>query len=246
MLTAVSAKVDRNASVPLYLQVKNHLLEEIQTGRWKEDELVPTDNELCERYQVSKITVREAMKILANEGILERIQGKGTFIRKTKYEPHLSRLFSFTKWARQNGLEPSTRVIKIESVAAKADLGHELGIRSGTEITRIERLRLGDNEPLCFEEINIAAETCRDIHLKDMVSRPFNDILEEDYGYSLARSAVSIEPGKADAYEGKLLRMKKADLALIIKTKVLSMDSRAVYVVRCVYRGDKVKFLVEL
>lgn len=93
MLTAVSAKVDRNASVPLYLQVKNHLLEEIQTGRWKEDELVPTDNELCERYQVSKITVREAMKILANEGILERIQGKGTFIRKTKYEPHLSRSF---------------------------------------------------------------------------------------------------------------------------------------------------------
>ena len=143
MPTAVSAKVDRNASVPLYLQVKNHLLEEIQTGRWKEDDLVPTDNELCERYQVSKITVREAMKILANEGILERIQGKGTFIRKTKYEPRLSRLFSFTKWARQNGLEPSTRVIKIESVAAQADLGHELGIRSGTEITRIERLRLG-------------------------------------------------------------------------------------------------------
>lgn len=242
----MSIKVDRNASVPLYLQVKNHLLAEIQSGKWKKDELVPTDNELCERYQVSKITVRGAMRILANEGILERIQGKGTFLRRTKYEPHLRRLFSFTKWARQNGLEPSTRVIKIETVLAQADFGHKLGIKTGTEVTKIERLRLGDNEPLCFEEINIAAKTCPDIHLTDMVARPFNDILEEVYGIALGRSAVSIEPGKTNPYEGKLLRMKKADLALIIKTKVLTLDSRVAYIVRCVYRGDKVKFIVEL
>jgi GntR family transcriptional regulator len=226
--------------------VKNHLLAEIQAGKWKEDELVPTDDELCQRYQVSKITVREAMRILANEGILERVQGKGTFIRRTKYESRLSRLFSFTKWARQNGLEPSTRVIKIETLLAQGDSVHELGVPKGTELTRIERLRLGDKEPLCFEEINIASSICPDIHLKDLAARPFNDIIWEDYGIALGGSAVSIEPGKAGPYEGRLLRMKKADLALIVRTKVFALDSRVAYAVRGVYRGDKVKFVIEL
>ncbi len=208
--------------------------------------MVPTDNELCERYQVSKITVREAMRILAAEGILERIQGKGTFIRRTKYEPRLSRLFSFTKWARQNGLEPSTRVIKIETMSAQGDLPHALGAVRGTEVTRIERLRLGDNEPLCFEDINIASALCPDIHLKDMTTRLFNDILWEDYRIALGRSAVSIEPGRAEPYEARLLRMKKADLALVVNTRVFTAESRVAYVVRCVYRGDKVKFVIEL
>ncbi len=232
--------------MPLYLQVKNHLLLEIQAGTWKEDELLPTEDELCERFQVSKITIREAMRILVNEGILDRIQGKGTFIRRTKYESRLGPLFSFTKWARQNGLEPSTRVIKIESVVAAGDLCHELRIPRGRRVARIERLRLGDNEPLCFEEISVASETCPDIHLKDMVARPFNDILSEDYGISLGRSAVSIEPSRPEPYEGRLLKMKKADLVLIVRTKVFTVDSRVAYIVRCVYRGDKVKFVVEL
>ena len=245
-VTNTWAKLDRSAAVPLYLQVKNHFLSEIQSGKWKEDELVPTDNELCERYQVSKITVREAMRILANEGILERIQGKGTFLRRTKYEPRLSPLFSFTKWARQNGLEPSTRIIRIETVLAQGDLVHELAVKAGTEVTKIERLRLGDNEPLCFEEINIASETCPDIHLKDMVARPFNDIIWEDYGIALGRSAVAIEPGKTNPYEGKLLRMKKTDLALVVTTRIFTLDSRVAYSVRCVYHGDKVKFIVEM
>lgn len=238
--------MERSVGVPLYLQVKNHLLSSIQSGKWTEGDLLPSESELCEIYQVSKITIREAVGVLVREGILERLQGKGTFVRRAKYEPHLSGLFSFTKWSIQNGFEPSTRAIKIEADFRDATVAGELGVRSDRELVRIERLRLADNEPLCLEQIYIPAAICPDIHLKDIVGRPFNDILLNDYGIPLFKSAVAIEAAGADQYTRKLLRMGKLESALIIKHIVFSKDSKIIYLVRCAYRGDKVKFWIEL
>ena len=94
----------RKSGVPLYLQIKEHLLAKIDAGTWPEEAMIPTESELCEEYDVSKITVREAIKLLVRDGRLSRIPGKGTFISRQKIEQKLNRFFSFTRWALQNGL----------------------------------------------------------------------------------------------------------------------------------------------
>jgi GntR family transcriptional regulator len=228
------------------MQVKDHLLSEIQSGKWKDNELIPTNDELCAQYAVSAITVREAVKILVREGYLERIQGKGTFVRAVKYSPHLAHLFSFTKWAKEKGLQPSTRIIHIDLHLQNAALAYELGISPPAELTRIERLRLGDDEPLCLEQISLASETCPDIHLKDPATRPFNDILTNDYGIKLIKSTVAIKPALASPYEAKLLRMKAGDVMQVFTHKVFARRNKVAYIVRCVYRSDKVIFEIEL
>ncbi len=241
-----SHSLERNGGAPLYVQVKDHLLSEIQAGKWKDNELIPTNDELCAQYAVSAITVREAVKILAREGYLERIQGKGTFVRAVKYSPRLGHLFSFTKWAKEKGLQPSTRIIRIDLHLQNAALAHELGISTSAELTRIGRLRLGDDEPLCLEQISLASKTCPDIHLKDLMTRPFNDIITNDYGIKLEKTTVAIEPAVASAYEAKLLRMKAGHVMQVFTHKVFTRRNGIAYIVRCMYRSDKVIFEIQL
>src|SRR3989304_2027494 len=97
----------KKAGVPLYLQIKEHLLTMIDAGTWPLESMIPTESELCAEYDVSKITVREAIKLLVRDGRLSRKPGKGTFITKQKIEQKPDRYFSFTRWAKQNGLEPA-------------------------------------------------------------------------------------------------------------------------------------------
>lgn len=149
------------------------------------------------------------MKILANDGKLERIPGKGTFVSKQKLEQKLNKFFSFTRWAQKNGIIPASRILKVETLECTSHIAKHLGIKMGEPVTRIERLRLGNNEPLMLEEMWISAILCPDLHLKDLANIPLNDILTKDYNITLIRAVESIEPKIADDYVTKLLRMQK-------------------------------------
>ncbi len=242
---AARFQLQRNSGTPLYVQIKNQLLAEIQNSKLPEGALVPTEDELCRMYRVSKITVREALRVLVREGILERTRGKGTFVRRLKYEPHLGRLFSFTKWASENGFKPSTRVVRIDTDVRNDLVAAELGISPRKPFVRIDRLRLADDEPLCFEQIYIASSLSPDIHLKDVANRRFNEILASDYGIALKKTAVSIEAGAYGAEGARLLKSGKATPILVIKHKIYADDSKVAYIVVCHYRGDRVKFVIE-
>ncbi|TFG60507.1 MAG: GntR family transcriptional regulator [Spirochaetales bacterium] len=178
----------KKPGLPLYLQIKDHLLGKIDSGFWQEGEMVPTEAELCEAYKVSKITIREAVKLLVKDGKLKRTPGKGTFVIKNKLEQKLNRFFSFTRWAEQNGLRPASRILKVENMACDAQIAEHLSIRRGQAVTRIERLRIGGEEPLMLEVIWIPAALCPGIHLKDISNLPLNDILEKEYDITLVRA----------------------------------------------------------
>lgn len=236
----------KKAGSPLYLQIKDHLLSKLDAGFWQEDEMLPTEAELCEEYNVSKITVREAVKILVKDGKLSRTPGKGTFVVKDKLEQKLNRFFSFTRWAEQNGLHPASRILKVENPECDAHIAEHLGIKKGQSVTRIERLRIGGEEPLMLEVIWIPATLCPDIHLKDLSNLPLNDILTQAYGITLARAVESIEPQTADKYIAKLLGIDEDVLLLHVEHTAYDNRKRIVYFVSSSYRGDRVKFSIEL
>ncbi|MBI3962513.1 MAG: GntR family transcriptional regulator, partial [Deinococcus sp.] len=87
----------RDSVIPLYYQLKELLRERIEAGEWEPGNQIPTEEELCERYKVSRITVREAIQGLVSEGLLYRQQGRGTFVAKAKIQQGLQRLTSFTE-----------------------------------------------------------------------------------------------------------------------------------------------------
>jgi GntR family transcriptional regulator len=239
-------KFQKKSGVPLYLQIKEHLLSKIDAGVWPEEAMIPTESELCAEYGVSKITVREAIKLLVHDGRLSRIAGKGTFITPQKIEQRLNRFFSFTRWAQQNGLEPASRILKVETSPADVHIARHLDIPEQEPVTRIERLRLGNNEPLMLEVIWLPAALCPDIHLQDLSNVPLNDILQSVYGIALVKARESIEPQMADDYMSKLLSIEREVLLLHVEHTAYALGNRIVYFVTSSYRGDRVKFSIEL
>jgi GntR family transcriptional regulator len=236
----------KKPGLPLYLQIKEHLLAKIDAGTWPAQSMIPTESELCEEYSVSKITVREAIKLLVRDGRLSRVAGKGTFIMPQKIEQKLNRFFSFTRWAQQNGLEPASRILKVESLPADVHIAGHLDMPQGEPVTRIERLRLGNSEPLMLEVIWVPASLCPELHLQDLANVPLNDILQAVYGIVLTRARESIEPQTADDYVSKLLSVEREVLLLHVEHTAYTSGNRIVYFVISSYRGDRVKFSIEL
>jgi len=239
-------RFQKKTGMPLYLQIKEHLLAKIDAGTWPEESMIPTESELCEEYDVSKITVREAIKLLVRDGRLSRIPGKGTFITRQKIEQKLDRFFSFTRWARQNDLVPASRILKVETVPCDLHISRHLEVPEGEPVTRVERLRLGNNEPLMLEVIWVPSSLCPDLHIHDLANVPLNDILQNEYGLSLVRARESIEPQTADEYVSRLLAIEKEVLLLHVEHTAYTGQGRIAYFVISSYRGDRVRFTIEL
>ncbi|KYO66940.1 GntR family transcriptional regulator [Thermovenabulum gondwanense] len=143
--------VNRRKPLPLYYQLKNELLEDIKKGVYRENEKIPSENELQKLYNVSLITVRKALSDLVQEGILYRIQGKGTFVAKPKIQRFLS-LQSFTEEMKQKGIELETKILKFLKEYADNEIGEALNLDSDKNVWVIERLRIGNGEPIAIQK----------------------------------------------------------------------------------------------
>jgi len=239
-------KFVKRAGFPLYMQVKEYLQGKIESEHWREGAILPKDEELCRELDVSRITLREAMKILVKDGRLERIPGKGTFVIGQKLEQNLNKFFSFTRWATENGFRPASRILRVQVIESPNHVATHLGIAAGDKVTYIERVRLGNDEPLMAEEIWIAAALCPSIHLKDLANISLNEILAKDYGIGLASAMESIETRLADKHVKDLLDLQDPALLLSVEHTAYMADSRVAYFVTMKYRGDRIKFSLKL
>lgn len=143
--------VNREKPLPLYYQLKSELLEDIKKGIYKENEKIPSENELQRLYNVSLITVRKALSDLVQEGILYRIQGKGTFVAKPKIQRYLN-LLSFTEEMKQKGIDPDTKLLSFTKEYVDKDMAEALKLSDDKSVWVVERLRLGNGEPVALQK----------------------------------------------------------------------------------------------
>ena len=136
---------------PLYLQLKNQLLENISAGVYAKGQKIPTENELAQNFSVSRITVRKALKELEQEGLLVRHQGKGTFVTDHSLRRDISHNSSFSDICQATGLTPGARTIKsVIEDATDSDI-KELGISPDSKVIVLERIRYADSNPVAIE-----------------------------------------------------------------------------------------------
>jgi len=133
-----------------YLTVRDHLRGLIADGL-AVGQAIPSERELCEQFKVSRMTVRQAVDALVVEGLLERVQGRGTFVAQPKVDLQL-RLVSFPEEMRRRGLEPSLRVLAAERTTAPHPVADALDLPTGVEVYYLRRLRLADGLPMAVEE----------------------------------------------------------------------------------------------
>lgn len=143
--------LDADAPTPLYLQLATKLGEEIRTGRWKSGEALPAERQLCEALRISRVTLRQAVDALVEQGLVTRRQGAGTFV--TSHIQHqLSGLTSFSETLRIKGYEPGTRWLDRRLRPAHGEELMRLGLSPDSTVAALTRLRSADDRVMAYEQ----------------------------------------------------------------------------------------------
>jgi GntR family transcriptional regulator len=145
-------RLSSDERLPLYQRLRDQLAEQIANNRWRPGEAIPTEAALSAEYCLSTGTVRKAIDMLVNDNILERQQGRGTFIRRPQFQSSLFRFFRFQTVAGERQV-PESRVLSIEPVTAPSAVSQALGLVADAPVIRMVRLRLLDGQPVLAEEI---------------------------------------------------------------------------------------------
>src|SRR5690348_5951429 len=194
----------RNSPVPRYHQLKEILREKIRAGELKPGDLIPSERELSETYGISRMTARQAITELVNEGIFFREQGKGTFVTRTKITQQLMRLTGFTEDIRARGQQPTTRVLSARQCLADEIAAERLRVPVGQAIVCLQRLRLADGEPLAMEFSHRSFKGCERLLEEDLEHQSLYRLLETKFALPLMEAEQEIEAGLAGTEEALL------------------------------------------
>ncbi|GAB2917123.1 GntR family transcriptional regulator [Nonomuraea fastidiosa] len=215
------ARIDPDSPVPKYFQLREILLDLIDSDELSIGAAIPSERELCQRFGLSRMTVRQAVDHLVSEGRLHRVPGKGTFVARPKIELALQ-LTSFTEDMRARGMVPGSRDLDRRVVRASAHLAKELGIQPGEEVHFIERLRTADGEPLSIERAHIPVKLAPDLADYDLSDKSLYELLERRYGLVMDAGELTIDGGLADPSDADLLKLPRGGAVLLLQRRSFS------------------------
>ena len=234
--------LDTTSIVPLYKQLKDLILKQIDEGILKPNQKIPTEQELSELYQISRMTVRKSLAQLVDEGILAKKQGKGTFVQEPKITEDLSNPGSFTNLCKRNGKVPGGHTLKFMLTEATDRDIRELQLETGEQVIWIERVRLADNMPVMLENLYFPG------HLKNILTENLDDsslyqILKEKYGLHSGNSVMEIEISECNSYEASILEIKAGSPLLLMREIVYDQYDKPLHRSKSLIRGDKFKYI---
>jgi GntR family transcriptional regulator len=235
-------RLKRNHPQPLYAQLKESLRTDILAGRLRAHEQLPSERELCARFRVSRMTVRQALLDLTREGLIYSRAGKGTFASEPKIDQQLRALSGFSQDMQSRGSKPSSRVVEAKIERAKEPVAQLLGVPPGTEVILLTRVRLADNLPLAIETVHIPQTLCPNLLHHDFARESLYGVLEREYGYRLTRAEQTIEAALARPREAALLRMTLPAPVLVMERLTYTDQGVLIEHVHSIYRGDRYKF----
>jgi len=240
----MNLNIDFESKIPLYYQLKEQIKQSIVSGHFNEGDLIPSERELSNNYNLSSTTIRRALNDLVQEHFLERKAGRGTFVRRRKVRRDLRKVIGFTKNITEMGLSPSTRVLSQKIVTAKAFARERLGLEKGAKVVRIERLRLADDVPMMLETRYIRTDLCPRIEHEDLSSSLWQ-VFEEKYGLKPNRHIQGMTILTISGPAATLLTLNDNSLVFLIKGVTYVRENEPIECEESLYRSDKYELTFE-
>ncbi len=239
-------KIDKSTPIPLYFQLKEIILEQINAGNIQPDETIPTEMELCEIYQISRTTIRQAIAELVKDGYLYRIKSKGTFVSKPKIErQYVKRLDNFNNHIKSLGMTPATKVLDLEVEQASGEIQKNLGLKQGEKVIKLVRVRSADAEPIVIVTSYLPYDRCAYILSMDFTEKSLYDSLALHPDNVVFRAKTSIEAVIAGDFESQHMNVHQGDPILLTKAVGYTKSGIALEYSITHHRGDRNKFDVE-
>jgi GntR family transcriptional regulator len=248
MMTSGVNRIDRDNDLPLYCQLRELLRRQIDTGAMKPGDQLPPEPALGQSYGLSRITVRQALADLVDEGYISRSRGKGTFVAERQFHDHrVNKLAGFLDTLREQGYESTSRVIGVDRIPAPAKVAGLLGLPSGHSVIRNRRLTFVRDEPIVFATGYLVAPAEVEILAGDLDGYPsIYPYLAERHGILLVRGDKTLEATLANEEESQYLHIRKGAPVLLAEIVVYDAEDRRRLLVKAAYRGDRYKYCMRL
>lgn len=240
-------KVDKSSSVSLHIQLKSIIKNMIESGELKEGDVILPEREICKEQKISRMTVNKAINALVSEGVLYRIQGKGTFVAQKKKKYQFNNVMGFTEVMKRRGIDIKTDIIKFEILNPNEDIMCKLGISNPKEnVYKIIRLRYVEEGPFVYEIAYIPEKVCGGMTKGMLDNNSLYKILESEYGYKVARVEQIIDPVEINGKISEKLQCETGRLGLNIQRTSYTSDDRIIEYTVSIIRSDKYQYEISI
>jgi GntR family transcriptional regulator len=237
--------MDLESGRPRHEQISDWLREQIEDGTYAVDEKLPSEKEIGEQFDVSRVTVRRALQTLESEDYIYRRQGLGSFVKERRTAQGLVRLTDFAQDMAQAGLEASSEVKHHAPETPPPDVAVRLAT-DDQKVMRLDRLRLGDGQPVAFDRTWLPMFYAQLLEGHDLEHETIYGILETAYDIPVLRGRYRITAANAEAAIAGPLGVAEGEALLLIERLSLTEGDKRVYFQRRYYRSDRVAYELEL
>lgn len=245
MSGAIRGQIDRESPQKLYHQLMEILRGKLDRGEWPVDTQIPTEEDLCKLFEVSKATVRLAVAELARQGYLKRQQGRGTFVCRRVIPEGLSMLTSFQELMLDTGLKFSTKVLARTMTMMTDDLSLKFSEAEDRHLLYIKRVRFVAGEPILLQETWLPHTVCPALLEADLERESLLEILEQRCQVRLVRVRDWIGVDTAGPEEAKLLGLAPGSPCLLLEQFFFSAEGQIMYT-RSLKNPERFRLVIDL
>ncbi len=241
------SRIDRSSYIPYYVQVHDAIKEWVVHTDSLPGDRLPSEPELCRRFDVSRTVIRQALRGLEHEGLIIRRKGRGTFIAEPKIgESLFQELTGFHQDMSSKGHSLMSKVLKQAVIPASAKVASFLQLNPGTPVIQVDRVRYVDDEPIVVVTTYLPFSLCPEVVETDLTHQSLYMFLEETYGLVIARGRRVLEAVLATEYDAGLLGVSEAAPLISLESVSYLEDGTPIEYYHALHRGDRSMFEVEL
>lgn len=229
----------------MYYQIEEDIKKRIDEGLFEAGKPIPSERELSEQYEVSRMTVRQAISNMVRNRLLYREKGRGTFVAEKKFEQPLEGVTSFSEDMKRRGLSPHNELLLFEKRKPDETTGELLGLEA-EDVYYLKRIRYADGEPMAVEETFIPVRLFPELTEKIFEEMSFYEYIETKTDVSIHRARQTIEAGIAEKEEAEPLAIEEG--AAILQIERIGYLTTGVPFERNIstYRSDRYKFISDM
>lgn len=240
-------QLDFDSTVPLHMQFEQHIRQKIDSGEWKAGDKIPSERELMQLANISRSTVRQALSALEHRDILEKIHGRGTFVRHSKYEQPLELVYSFSEQMRAIGETLEDRLLKCEVIDATPDLAAKLRIGVSDPVIHLKRLRITRGIPMMVSIAYVPYDLCPGLLHESFEGSPsLYRILTTTYNLPVVRAVDRLEAIVADNTMAQLLQIPRRTPLMYVERVAITSHDTVLHMGYNYIRGDMCSFRSEM
>jgi GntR family transcriptional regulator len=236
----------KDKAIPLYYQIETILRRKILSGELQPLAAIPTEDALAQEFDVSRITIRQALGLLEKDGLVIRQRGKGTFVSEGVKAFESAKLTGSMEDLILIGVQTSTKILDFSWSEAPQSVRERLGLGEESQVLRIEKIRLVESSPFSYVINYLPQKIGQKVKPEDLTAKPLLMVMEENLGIRPDEADQTIEATIADAHVAPLLDIRVGDPLLKVERTVFDVKNRPVECVFVLYRADKYFFNVKL